>query len=416
MNKYVVGTSKNPARIRQRRAIQMAPMERLQQKKKVSFKMKESAMEDIHVVEECREMFRKEIYVLGQEILKFRESCEKELQRYKIRIHKELHQSLSAADIEQARQDTTESPVKAPDIETKEQMNEVIHKDPTAVTKMWHDKLNSLQEDMDILAKRQSQIDRENMLADKEESLSDRKTELENYEKEMEEIESGLDRRQEMCQKRQKDLLSLEEELDRLKQELEKKKESLDLLGVDSSELKNRDRRNCSPESLEQEHVRNNLLQKQSFLQKKVDQYRTELATLKASCTAKDISIQKLQYQVTELKETVAERDAKIEKLNTQLSFMIEESNIKEKKAKSLPRQNSFAKMFNRQKSFQTQKSIENEDRDKVSSSLPKNIRSTRTSVKHPMRRSIDVTNTANGFQMGIKPPSADESRACIVM
>ncbi|XP_052058044.1 uncharacterized protein LOC127698573 isoform X2 [Mytilus californianus] len=409
MNKYVVGTSKNPARIRQRRAIQMAPMERLQQKKKVSFKMKESAMEDIHVVEECREMFRKEIYVLGQEILKFRESCEKELQRYKIRIHKELHQSLSAADIEQARQDTTESPVKAPDIETKEQMNEVIHKDPTAVTKMWHDKLNSLQEDMDILAKRQSQIDRENMLADKEESLSDRKTELENYEKEMEEIESGLDRRQEMCQKRQKDLLSLEEELDRLKQELEKKKESLDLLGVDSSELKNRDRRNW-------EHVRNNLLQKQSFLQKKVDQYRTELATLKASCTAKDISIQKLQYQVTELKETVAERDAKIEKLNTQLSFMIEESNIKEKKAKSLPRQNSFAKMFNRQKSFQTQKSIENEDRDKVSSSLPKNIRSTRTSVKHPMRRSIDVTNTANGFQMGIKPPSADESRACIVM
>ena len=36
-------------------------------------------MEDIHVVEECREMFRKEIYVLGQEILKFREMCEKEV-------------------------------------------------------------------------------------------------------------------------------------------------------------------------------------------------------------------------------------------------------------------------------------------------------------------------------------------------
>lgn len=61
----------------------------------------------------------------------------------------------------------------------------VLHKDPTAVTKMWHDKLNSLQEDMDILAKRQSQIDRENMLADQEESLSERKTELENYEKEV---------------------------------------------------------------------------------------------------------------------------------------------------------------------------------------------------------------------------------------
>ncbi|CAG2240690.1 unnamed protein product [Mytilus edulis] len=410
MNKYVVGTTKNPARLRQRRAIQMAPMERLQQKKKISFKMRESVMEDIHVVEECREMFRKEIYVLGQEILKFREMCEKELQKYKIKIHKELHQSMADADIEQARNDDTELLVKATDIETKEEMNGVLHKDPTAVTKMWHDKLNSLQEDMDILAKRQSQIDRENMLADQEESLSERKTELENYEKEMNEIESGLDRRQEMCQKRQKDLLSLEEELDRLKQELEKKKEGLDLLGVDSSELKNRDRRNW-------EHVRNNLLQKQSFLQKKVDQYRTELATLKTSCTAKDISISKLQYQVTELKETVAERDAKIEKLNTQLSFMIEEANIKERKAKSLPRQNSFAKMFNKQKSIQRQNSLESEERDKVSSSLPKNISSTRTSsVKHPMRRSIDVTNSANGFQMGIKPPSADESRACIVM
>ncbi|XP_063429303.1 restin homolog isoform X2 [Mytilus trossulus] len=409
MNKYVVGTTKNPARLRQRRAIQMAPLERLQQKKKVSFKMRECVMEDIHVVEECREMFRKEIYVLGQEILKFREMCEKELQKYKIRIQKELHQSMADADIEQARKDGTETPVKAPDIETKDEMNGVLHKDPTAVTKMWHDKLNSLQEDMDILAKRQSQIDRENVLADQEESLSERKTELENYEKEMDEIESGLDRRQEMCQKRQKDLLSLDEELDRLKQELEKKKEGLDLLGVDSSELKNRDRRNW-------EHVRNNLLQKQSFLQKKVDQYRTELATLKASCTAKDISISKLQYQVTELKDTVAERDAKIEKLNTQLSFMIEEANIKERKTKPLPRQNSFAKMFNKQKSIQRQNSFESEDRDKVSSSLPKNINSTRTSVKHPMRRSIDVTNSANGFQMGIKPPSADESRACIVM
>jgi hypothetical protein len=35
------------------------------------------------------------------------------------------------------------------------------------------------------------------------------------------------------------------------------------------------------------------------FLQKKIDQYRTELATLKTTCTAKDISIQKLQSQVS---------------------------------------------------------------------------------------------------------------------
>ena len=34
------------------------------------------------VVEECRNMFRKEIQVLGQEVLKFRETCEKEVMIY----------------------------------------------------------------------------------------------------------------------------------------------------------------------------------------------------------------------------------------------------------------------------------------------------------------------------------------------
>ena len=51
--------------------------------------------------------------------------------------------------------------------------------------------------------------------------------------------------------------------------------------------------------SILREHIKNNLLEKQSFLQKKIDQYRTELATLKTTCTAKDISIQKLQSQVS---------------------------------------------------------------------------------------------------------------------
>ena len=34
------------------------------------------------VVEECRNMFRKEIQVLGQEVVKFRETCEKEVMIY----------------------------------------------------------------------------------------------------------------------------------------------------------------------------------------------------------------------------------------------------------------------------------------------------------------------------------------------
>ena len=51
--------------------------------------------------------------------------------------------------------------------------------------------------------------------------------------------------------------------------------------------------------SILREHIKNNLLEKQSFLQRKIDQYRTELATLKTTCTAKDISIQKLQSQVS---------------------------------------------------------------------------------------------------------------------
>ena len=55
----------------------------------------------------------------------------------------------------------------------------------TSLTETWSQKLNSLQKDMDHLAKKQSQLDRENMLADEEESILQRKEELEIYEKEV---------------------------------------------------------------------------------------------------------------------------------------------------------------------------------------------------------------------------------------
>ena len=55
----------------------------------------------------------------------------------------------------------------------------------SSLTETWSQKLNSLQKDMDHLAKKQSQLDRENMLADEEESILQRKEELEIYEKEV---------------------------------------------------------------------------------------------------------------------------------------------------------------------------------------------------------------------------------------
>ena len=55
----------------------------------------------------------------------------------------------------------------------------------TSLTETWSQKLNNLQKDMDHLAKKQSQLDRENMLADEEESILQRKEELEIYEKEV---------------------------------------------------------------------------------------------------------------------------------------------------------------------------------------------------------------------------------------
>ena len=55
----------------------------------------------------------------------------------------------------------------------------------SSLTEIWSQKLNNLQRDMEHLAKKQSQLDRENMLADEEESILQRKEELEKYEKEV---------------------------------------------------------------------------------------------------------------------------------------------------------------------------------------------------------------------------------------
>lgn len=204
-----------------------------QKKKKVSFRIKlpqhvhnKSVADDVFVVEECRSMFRKEIHVLGQEVLNFRDACEKEFARYKSKMQKELQERKEENASVGTDFDTIDTAKMVPE--------------STSLTEIWSQKLNSLQKDMDHLAKKQSQLDRENMLADEEEIILERKEELDRYEKEIEEIESGLDRRQERCQKRQNDLFALEEELDNLKIELENKKDTLNSLGVDTGEADRR--------------------------------------------------------------------------------------------------------------------------------------------------------------------------------
>lgn len=116
-------------------------------------------------------------------------------------------------------------------------------------------------------------------------------------------------------------------------------------------------------------------------------------------------------------------KNSKIDQLNTQLSFVLQEAKSKEneRNKKPLDRNNSM-KMFWRQRSFrkqdtlQRQSSTDFDGRDKRSSIRDINRRNVShdKSVRHPMRESIDVTN--NGFQMGLQPPSSEESRACIVM
>lgn len=116
-------------------------------------------------------------------------------------------------------------------------------------------------------------------------------------------------------------------------------------------------------------------------------------------------------------------KNSKIDQLNTQLSFVLQEAKSRENEQdrKPLDRNNSM-KMSLRQRSFQKQDTLQRQSstdfdgKDKRPSIRDKNRwkNSHDKSVRHPMRESIDVTN--NGFQMGLQPPSSEESRACIVM
>ena len=116
-------------------------------------------------------------------------------------------------------------------------------------------------------------------------------------------------------------------------------------------------------------------------------------------------------------------KNSKIDQLNTQLSFVLQEAKSKENEQNKKPLdKNNSMKMFWRQRSFrkqdtfQRQSSTDFDGREKRPSIHDNNRwnNSHDKSVRHPMRDSIDVTN--NKFQMGLQPPSSEESRACIVM
>lgn len=78
---------------------------------------------------------------------------------------------------------------------------------------------------------------------------------------------------------------------------------------------------------------------------------------------------------------------------------------------KPLSRSNSLqSKPVRQQQSIVRHNSKDVEDMDKIDE-LPNFQKKT---ARHPMRQSIDITGTK--FQMGIKPPSSEDSRACAIM